>query len=383
MAVSLRTRTVNGLRDVAPAAWNSLSVEGYPYLRHEFLAALEQQACLGHTVGWFPCHLLCEDGDGHLVGALPMYLKTNSFGEFVFDWAWAQAHERAGRDYYPKLVVASPFTPATGPRLLVATGADRNTVVPALIGAALGWAEESRVSSLHWLFGTDIELGAFPGLLPRLGCQFHWQNPGYRDFEDVLQNLTSKRRKEIRRERRQIATAGVTLERLRGQDAEDCTWELVHRLYRLTFAKHGNYAALSLGFFRQLARSMGDRILLVLARREGREVAAGLFFIGSDTLYGRHWGTFEEIPALHFEVCYYQGIEYCIEQCLQRFEPGAQGEHKLSRGFDPCPTWSYHWIADLQLRQAIMSFLRREAADVAAYMRALRTHSAYHTATAC
>jgi len=371
------------MRDIAPASWNALSVEGYPFLRHEFLAALEQQACLGRAVGWFPNHLLCEDSDGNLVGALPMYLRANSFGEFVFDWAWAQAHERSGLDYYPKLVVASPFTPATGPRLLVAADADRQIVAPALIDAALDSAEELRVSSIHWLFATDVELSTSSRLLSRMGYQFHWENAGYRDFEDFLQNLTSKRRKEIRRERRQVAAAGITLERIHGHEAEECAWDLFHRLYRLTFTKHGNYAALSLGFFRQLARSMGEQILLLLARQRGREIAAGFFFIGSDTLYGRYWGALEEIPALHFEVCYYQGIEYCIDKGLRRFEPGAQGEHKVSRGFDPRPTWSHHWIADPQLRQAIARFLRREAVDVEAYMRSLSTHSAYRNTTAC
>jgi predicted N-acyltransferase len=266
---------------------------------------------------------------------------------------------------------------------LVAPQVDRGTVASALIDEGIEAARTLGLSSLHWLFGTDPELGAHPELLARKGCQFHWENPGYRDFEDFLDTLTAKRRKEIRRERRQALSAGLTIERVRGDHAEEGLWREFHRLYRRTFDKHGNHAALSAGFFEELGRTMGSRVLLTLAR-SGRDLAAAAFcLIGSDTLYGRYWGAEEEVPSLHFELCYYQGIDYCIEQRLSRFEPGAQGEHKVSRGFLPRPTWSYHWIADSDIRAAIQQFLQRETVGVDDYMRALAGRSVYRQEGGC
>jgi uncharacterized protein len=379
----LRTRLVHQVSDISAAAWNSLGVDGYPFLRHEFLLALEQRGCLGRSVGWFPSHLVCEDDSGGLLGALPMYLKANSFGEFVFDWSWAEAHEKSGRDYYPKLVVASPFTPATGPRVLVGPAGPRETIANTLIDGALGIAAELRISSVHWLFGTDTELDAAPRLLTRKGCQFHWENCAFRDFEDFLERLTSKRRKEIRRERRKVEEAGLAIERIHGHEADDADWRFFHRLYRSTFARHGNFPALRLDFFREIGERLGEKVLLVVASKAGEGVAAAFFLVGSDTLYGRYWGALDEIPALHFELCYYQGIEYCIEKSLRRFEPGAQGEHKVSRGFEPTATWSYHWIADPDLRNAIANFLQRETIEVDRYIRSLSQHSAYRDSSSC
>lgn len=383
MNPGLHTRSVRRIDEIAPATWNALGLGGEPFVRHEFLHCLEQQGCLGRHVGWFANHLVCEDEGGHLLGTSPLYLKTNSFGEFVFDWSWASAHERLGLAYYPKAVIAVPFTPASGPRLLVAPGSDRETVARCLIGGAIRIAQKLRISSVHWLFSHDPDLAAMPELLVRKGCQFHWENRRYRDFGDFLDTLSAKRRKEIKRERRRVADAGISVTRIRGSDASEAQWALFHRFYRSTFAKHGNYAALRYDFFRELGRSMGSRILLMLAAAAGREIAAALFFQSDDTLYGRYWGAEEDVPALHFELCYYQGIEYCIENQLARFEPGAQGEHKVSRGFDPRPTWSYHWIADTGLREAIARSLRYEIREVDAYMRSIGEHSAYRETSAC
>jgi predicted N-acyltransferase len=373
----LNTRLLSRIDELSPQAWNALSVEPYPFLRHEFLQALEAHDCLGRYVGWFPRHLVCEEDTGRLIGALPMYLTANSFGEFVFDWSWAHAHERCGLKYYPKAVIASPFTPANGPRLLIAAEADRETAATALIDAALTAARKLGLSSAHWLFGTDPELAAHPELLARKGCQFHWENPGYRDFEDFLDTLTAKRRKEIRRERRQAAEAGLSIERLPGDRASDADWRQFHQLYQITFDKHGNHAALTCAFFAGLGQAMGAQVLLTVARKGGEIVAAAFFLVGSEALSGRYWGAEEDVPALHFELCYYQGIEYCIEHGLRRFEPGAQGEHKVSRGFMPRPTWSYHWIADPELRLGIQRFVQREAQEVDAYMAALGGRSVY------
>lgn len=383
MTRDIPVRLVNSIADIAPAQWDALSVDGNPFLRHAFLCALEERDCLGRRVGWFPKHLVLESECGHVIGALPMYLKANSFGEFVFDWSWAEAHQRLGLAYYPKAVVAAPFTPATGPRLLIHPHTERLNIAPALIDAAIQAARVLGLSSVHWLFGHDLELAAFPDLLARKGCQFHWENRGYRDFNDFLETLSAKRRKEIKRERRRVAESGVTVVRISGCQASDADWNLFHRLYCQTFAKHGNYAALRRDFFSQLGRTMGQQMLLLVARTVTDNLGAALFFQSHDTLYGRYWGAIEEIPSLHFEVCYYQGIEYCIEHRLKRFEPGAQGEHKVSRGFDPCATWSYHWIAHPELRDAIARYLLRETADVNAYMRHLLAHSAYRSSESC
>jgi predicted N-acyltransferase len=371
----MQARLARRLAEVGADDWNALSGGAYPFLRHEFLSALEEQGCLGAQIGWVPRHLLLEDDAGRLLAACPMYLKFNSFGEFVFDWAWAEAYQRAGLDYYPKLVVAAPFTPATGPRLLMAP--EQRPRAEDLIEAALAAARAEGASSLHWLFATDAALLESPRLLKRLGYQFHWENRDYADFEDFLARLTAKRRKEIHRERRQVREAGVELIRLRGDAVEPERWRTVHELYCATFAKHGNYPALSAAFFREIAASMGGQVMLVLALRRGEAVGAAYFLVGADALYGRYWGCWEEIPGLHFEACYYQGIEYCIENGLRRFEPGAQGEHKISRGFLPTPTWSAHWIGDPGFRKPIARFLEQETAAVRGYMAELTARSPF------
>lgn len=374
----LRLRILDdGLAAIDGAAWNRLVTGGHPCLRHEFLLAMESQGCLGEQVGWQPQHLVIEAQGGELLAALPQYLKFNSFGEFVFDGAWAEAHERAGIAYYPKRVVATPFTPATGPRLLLAPGMAGEAMAAALIGAAIHEAQEAGMSSLHWLFASDAALARAPALMKRMGCQFHWENRGYGGFDDFLGELTAKRRKEILRERRQVRDAGVELTRISGAEASVMEWRAFHALYRSTFYRHGNYPALTLGFFRKVAATMGEQVCLVFARRQGRMIAAAYFLVGDECLYGRYWGASEDVSALHFEACYYQGIEYCIDRGLRRFEPGAQGEHKISRGFLPTRTWSYHWIAHPGFRAPIAQFLDRETRLMDDYIERQMTRSPY------
>jgi predicted N-acyltransferase len=370
---------VDSMQAVPRADWNRLSGTAHPFLRHEFLDALESCGCLGEAYGWLPRHLLLRDAEGRLQAAAPCYLKFNSYGELVFDWSWADAYRRAGMAYYPKLVVASPYTLATGPRILTAPGEERDRLTLALTDGAVQVARRLQVSSLHWLFVTQEEsrLLASAGLPPRTGCQFHWENPGYRDFDDFLERLSSRKRKQIKRERRRVSDAGIGFRLLRGHEVTEGEWVTFHELYRSTFDKRGGIPTLSLAFFRQIARSMGEQVLLVLAYSEKRIVAAAFNLVGADTLYGRHWGCFEEFHSLHFETCYYQGLDFCIREGLKRFEPGAQGEHKISRGFLPTATWSNHWIADPGFRSAIEQFLERETEGMQDYLREMQEHSPY------
>ena len=375
--MNLQSRLIHGIDEISPVAWNALTQKNHPFLRHEFLGALERTHCLGAHTGWVPCHLAVFENGNQLTAAVPLYLKHNSFGEFVFDWAWADAYRRAGIPYYPKLVAAAPFTPATSPKVLIAPGQDSEKRLEEVVDTAIEMAQSLAVSSLHWLFTPTRQLTNRHGLLTRMGCQFHWTNRNYRNFDHFLSHLKSRKRKQIRRERRQVRDAGIELERIAGSDVTPEQWDDFHELYYGTFVKYGNYPALTLAFFKDVARTMGEQILLVLARLNQEVVAAAYFLVGDETLYGRYWGCRKEFPALHFEVCYYQGIEYCIENRIARFEPGAQGEHKISRGFLPTPTWSSHWIADPRFRSAISAFLGREAGQMRAYMNELQCHSPF------
>lgn len=366
--------------DIPAAEWNRIAGTGYPFARHEFLAALQHHGCVGEALGWVAQHLALRDPAGELAGAVPMYLKDNSYGELVFDWSWAEAYARAGLPYYPKLVVAIPYTPATGPRLLHDPGHPQGGRIAAeLIEGARGQAERLEASSVHWLFPPEGQLKALErqGLMRRTGYQFHWENRGYRDFEDFLDTFTAHKRKKLKRERRRVAEAGIDIELVRGDRASDGQIEAAARLYGSIFDRKWGMATLNLGFFREVAETMGEQLLLWLARDRADYVAGAICFRSDDTLYGRHWGSTADYHSLHFELCYYQGIEYCIENGLRRFEPGAQGEHKVSRGFLPTPTWSAHWIADARFREAIADFLRREHAGVEHYMQSLREHLPY------
>lgn len=375
----MRTECLQSIADIPVALWNALVPENDPFLRHEFLVALERHGCVGPGTGWLPCHVLCFDSKSRLEAATPLYLKDNSYGEFVFDWGWAEAYRRHGLAYYPKLVSAIPFTPATGPRLLISPDANRSAA-ETLIKHTLINMEHYRCSSLHWLFPTqqNMEILNEAGFLQRLGCQFHWSNPQYRDFDDFLDTLSSKKRKNIKRERRLVAQAGLTLNTLPGSQVSESQWHSFHSFYRSTFSRLGGIATLTLPFFLEIAATMGDQIILVLAdNKEHRLVAAAISFRSDSTLYGRHWGCNAEYDSLHFETCYYQGIEYCIRHGLSTFEPGAQGEHKVYRGFLPKLTYSAHWINHPGFREAIGEFLVREREAVQIYTQEWMQHSPY------
>lgn len=380
----MRVTVTNRLDTVPEAEWNRLAGAQNPFVSHQFLSALEHSGCLGDASGWWPQHLLVHEGE-KLIGAAPMYLKDNSYGEFVFDWSWADAYTRAGLPYYPKLVVAVPFSPVPGPRILVEPGADGAAIAEVLAHAAIECARAHRASSVHWLFtqARDASRLQEQGLLLRTGCQFHWHNPGYADFGDFLGRLTSKKRKQIRHERRDAAASGLAIEMLTGREAGTAQWEAYHRLYCSTFDRKWGRPSLTVEFFEEIGRTLPDATLLVLARHGRRYVAGAFFMRGSDTLFGRHWGCSEYHPALHFELCYYRGIEYCISQGLQRFEAGAQGEHKLSRGFLPIATNSAHWIRHRGFRRAIDEFLVHERAAVERYMAEASDHLPYRAEETC
>ncbi len=377
-----QVRITEDIGTIDPAAWNALGVAAYPFLRHEFLAALEQHGCLGERYGWLPQHITVFDPGGALVAAAPMYLKFNSYGEFVFDWSWADAYQRNGLSYYPKLVSASPYTPATGPKLLLADP-DAKDARQLLMDAALELASVTGSSSLHWLFTPQDETDELEArdFMRRTGVQFHWHNQGWSDFDDFLASLTHAKRKNIRRERKRTREAGIEFRQLDGRDASEADWADFHQLYESTFDRKGGMPTLSLGFFREIATRMPEQVLLVQALHEDRIVAAAFNLVGEHTLYGRHWGCREQFHSLHFEACYYQGLDFCLRRGLHSFEPGAQGEHKISRGFLPTPTWSAHWLADERFSQAVRHFLVQESEGMQDYMAELQEHSPYRNET--
>lgn len=354
---------------VAATQWNALVDEDHPFLRHEFLHALEASGAVGRATGWVPNHLTLWRGDA-LVGAMPHYHKFHSYGEYVFDWAWADAWEGAGGRYYPKGLTAIPFSPVPGPRLALAADVDP-LAARELLAAA--W-EESALSSWHLLFAQDDDVEAWltvrPDLLVRHGVQFQWQDRGYGDFEGFLSALTAKRRKTIRRERRRVAEQGLTLHRLTGEAIGERELEHFFRCYEITYLERGRHGYLNLDFFRRLRRTMADALVLIQARLDDQPVAAALCLQGSRTLYGRYWGSEVMADCLHFEACYYQGIEHCLAHGLTCFDPGTQGEHKLTRGFAPRRLRSLHHIADPRLREALAGFCDEERRHVEAYCRA-------------
>ena len=366
------------LRGIEPDEWNGL-VGDDPFMRHEFLSALERAGCVGRGTAWDPCHLVTRSSDGELLGALPLYVKHDSRGEFVFDWSWADAYERAGLHYYPKLVASVPFTPATGARLLIKPTAATTAVSEQLVAGARGLADEIGASSLHFLFPTELEQSFLSdrGFLTRKGCQFHWHNRGYRDFDDFLSRFNSAKRKKARRERRRILEAGIDFEHLRGNELDASDWDAVFDFYSRTFIRRGRSPYINRAFFDEIATTMPENLLIILARFQGQPIATAICFRGRETLYGRYWGSLADFHSLHFEACYYQGIEYCIREGLQRFEPGTQGEHKISRGFTPSATWSSHWLSEPGFHQAVEEFLVREQTHVDMYMEHLEDRVPY------
>jgi predicted N-acyltransferase len=362
---------VGSLSGVEPDEWNRLAGTN-PFVRHEFLSALIDTGCASARTGWTPRFLLLRRA-GALVGAMPLFLKSHSYGEYVFDWAWADAYARHGLDYYPKLLGAVPFTPVTGPRLLAQSEREGE----ALLAAALELAKDA--SSLHILFPTEGEarLMQRQGMLLRRTVQFHWRNEGYSDFDAFLARLTHARRKNIRQERRRVREAGVTLRWLRGKAIERSHWELFYRGYRGTYAAHRSSPYLNLEFFLRIGATQPEHTLLILAERERAPIAAALCMIDAGAIYGRYWGSLEHVPLLHFECCYYQAIEYAIAHGLKYFEGGAQGEHKLFRGLMPVETVSAHWLAHPAFARAIEDYLERETSGIGRYVNELVEHSPF------
>ncbi|HWH39302.1 MAG TPA: GNAT family N-acetyltransferase [Usitatibacter sp.] len=366
-------RVLDSLDGVDPGQWNALTA-GNPTVRYEFLDSLHRTGCAAPDEGWAPQYLSLWEGDT-LAGAVPLYVKSHSYGEYVFDWAWADAYERNGLAYYPKLLCAVPFTPATGPRLLARDDASRRRLAQALVDAA----HHSEVSSLHVLFPTAQDAVALRGLglLERTGVQFHWRNEGYHDFDAFMGALSHDKRKKIRQERRRVAEAGVTLRRATGREATDADWDFFTKCYRRTYREHRSTPYLNRAFFGLLAERMPDNVLLVIAEREGRPIAAALDLFGEHALYGRYWGSLEYVPGLHFEACYYQALEFCIERRIALFEGGAQGEHKHARGFTPEVTRSFHWLAHPAFNRAIDEYLSREGEHIAQYVDELNERSPF------
>jgi uncharacterized protein len=362
-----RVRVVESLAEVPAAAWDACAGGDNPFLSHAFLEALEASGSATAETGWLPQHALVEDAEGSLLAAAPLYLKSHSQGEYVFDHGWAQAYERAGGSYYPKLQAAVPFTPVTGPRLLVRPDAPPDTA-ETLVAALVEIARAHKVSSLHVTFPTADEwerLGA-AGFLRRSGQQYHWENRDYASFEAFLAALNSRKRKQIRRERRDALAGGLEVETLTGTDLEPRHWDAFYRFYRATTDHRWGGAYLTRGFFDLLHERLADRVVLMMARQGKRYVAGALNLLGRDTLYGRNWGTIGDFPFLHFEVCYYRAIDFAIERGLARVEAGAQGTHKIQRGYLPTPTYSAHWVRDRGFARAIEHFLVREREAVAA-----------------
>ena len=379
----MRIQIVDRIAKVSADAWNGLIANDHPFVKHQFLAALENSGCVSADTGWMPQHvLLYEDSTQRLVGALPMYLKSHSYGEYVFDWAWADAYQRAGMDYYPKLVVAVPFTPVTGPRILSAKDCDREVVLTHLVDAALQRATELGVSSMHVLFTTPEETNLLQarGLMRRVGTQFHWCNRSYSDFDHYLAAFSSKKRKKIKRERRRVREAGVEVRILSGGDLSGSDWNTFYQFYDDTIRNHGAIPYLSREFFHEIGKTLSDQVVMVVACVEGEQVAGALNLRSKEAMFGRYWGCSRAYSDLHFETCYYRAIEYAIEQKLERFEAGAQGEHKLSRGFLPAPTYSTHWLSHPQFAHAVSQFLDREALGIDHYMRVLDEHTPFRHA---
>ena len=385
----LRVRTVAGIATVDAREWDACAnpeiseggqaVPGNPFISHAFLNALEMSGSATPETGWAPHHLLLEEDGGKLLGAIPLYLKSHSYGEYVFDHSWADAWHRAGGKYYPKLQAAVPFTPAPGRRILLRPHADADRRRDLLIQESRETAERTGVSSLHFTFlqKTEWEALAAQGFLQRTDFQFHWLNQNFHDFEDFLGSLTARKRKQIRRERRAALENGVEVAPLTGSAITEEHWDAFYQCYLSTGRSKWGQPYLTRRFFSLIGETMAEKILLILCRRAGRTIAGAINFIGGDALFGRNWGCIEEHPFLHFETCYYQAIDFAITRGLARVEAGAQGAHKLARGYLPCPTYSAHWINDPRFRAAVRDYLVHERAQVSENAHYLEGHSPF------
>ena len=373
---------LDDLSGVDAADWNRLT-DVHPLLSHEFFHALHSTGCASDDSGWLPRFLTLWDRAApdpasasaalRLKAAMPLYLKSHSYGEYVFDWAWADAYQRHGLAYYPKLLAAIPFSPVSGPRLLATTDAERS----ALLRAALALARDT--SSLHILFpqAEEATLMQSEGMMLRSGVQFHWNNPGYASFEEFLAQMSHDKRKKIKQERRKLRDAGASFRRLRGNEIEEHDWAFFARCYQRTYREHRSTPYLNLEFFQRLGQTMPQHALLIVAELDGKPIASALNLYSQETLYGRYWGALQYLPCLHFETCYYQALEFCIEEGIKVFEGGAQGEHKLARGFLPVKTQSAHWLAHPEFSDAVERFLEREQLGIARYVDELNEHSPY------
>jgi predicted N-acyltransferase len=366
-------RVLTGMHEIAATAWNRLA-GNQPFLSHAFLQALETSRCVSAETGWLPQHLTLYEGE-HLVAAMPLYAKNHSYGEYVFDWAWAEAYQRNGLSYYPKLLSAIPFTPVSGSRLLVESDAHRVQ----LAHAAIDHARAIGASSFHCLFPSPQDSAALQqaGLMIRNGVQFHWINHGFANFDAYLAEMSHDKRKKIKQERRRVSEAGIRFRQLTGDEIRSEDWAFFTGCYDNTYREHCSTPYLNLDFFQRIGRALPDNVLMIVASRDGTDIAAALNFYDSTTLYGRYWGTHAYSPALHFETCYYQAIEFCIARGIKLFEGGAQGEHKLARGFLPVETSSAHWLAHPRFAEAVETFLERESLGVADYIGELNEHSPF------
>jgi uncharacterized protein len=370
---------IEKLSEVSPADWNALlSPDASPFLKHEFLSTLEETACVGSNTGWQIAHLALYRSK-KLIGAMPLYLKLHSYGEFVFDWSWAQAYEQQGMQYYPKALCAIPFTPVQGSRILFAPLENKSQVQEQLIAGLKTLLMQNKLSSAHVLFplGEQTQAMVDQGFMLRDSVQFHWHNHQFVSFEQFLSTLTMKRRKNIRQEREKVSREGISFRHIPGQSATDQDWEFFYQCYANTYMEHHSSPYLNQDFFKLLCSRMPENLHLIVAQRGSSPIAASLLFVdaASSTAYGRYWGALEHIPCLHFETAYYQAIEYCIEQKIETFEGGAQGEHKMARGFLPTTIQSAHFIVDPQFSKAVKHFLEREQLGIGAYVDELAEHS--------
>ncbi len=366
---------INSMSQVDSTSWNQLAGDADPFLRHEFLLALEQSGSVCQKSGWIPAHLLVLDDDS-LIAFMPLYLKNHSWGEYVFDHQWAEAYHQQGLEYYPKWLTAIPLTPCQGTRIVIKESISSLKVTQALLSFIKQLSEQHNVSSWHCLFPTlqEAELLKSLELSIREGVQFQWFNNHYQDFDAFLQTLNTSKRKMIKRERRRIQEQDIRLLRISGAKVSPLQWQIFYNFYSITYLKKGSQPYLNLAFFQQIAAAMGEQLLLVLAFKDDLPIAAALSFIGRETLYGRYWGCDEEYNNLHFETCYYQGLDYCIENGLQRFDSGAQGEHKIARGFEPITTYSAHWLKDKRFAKAIEDFVTEEKIMLTRYKQKASTY---------
>ncbi len=373
--MSIEFRFVNSIAELGEQAWNALAGEDYPFSRYQFLDALEKTQAVGGQSGWLVHHLIAYQGD-ILVAAVPGYVKQHSYGEYVFDHVWANAYHQYQLAYYPKLVSAIPFTPISGSRILIREGIDHSAVITALDDFVPRHCHEQGYSGWHLLFpGSELSSAFKPPVLQRKAVHFQWTNESYQSFDDFLAAFSSRKRKNLKKERASIAQQGIEVEVWEGSEINAELWRSFYDFYQMTYAKrsgHGGY--LSSSFFEDIASTMSDYLVLMMAKRNGEYIAGALNFKGDNALYGRYWGCIEETNNLHFELCYYQGIEYCIAKGLARFDPGVQGEHKIQRGFRPTYTYSNHWLAEEGFREPVAEFISKENEMLAAYFEDASTY---------